>query len=109
LDPKRNHSRSNLDPEATSHVSDPENLVCKRKENPVTPMFHPYRYLSLHKDGVTIIEYLYFDMKFEQSLFKTKYESRLREIIFDEKRFQDLILAMFVRPIVTPSQNQQPL
>jgi hypothetical protein len=83
-------------------VSDPENIVHKRKENPVTPVLHPDRYLSFPKDGVTSIEDLEFDVKFEQSLFRTKSESRLNETIFDEKRFQDLILAVSVRPVVTP-------
>ena len=58
---------------------------------------------------MTSIEDLEFDIKFEKILFKTKSESCLRETIFDEKRFQDLILAMSSRPIVTPAHNQQPL
>jgi hypothetical protein len=33
----------------------------------------------------------------------------LNEVIFDEKRFQDLILAASVKPIVIHTQNQQPL
>jgi hypothetical protein len=55
------------------------------------------------------IEYLEFDMKFEQTLFKTKSESCLNEVIFDEKRFWDLILAAFAKPVVIHTENQQPL
>jgi hypothetical protein len=109
LAPKKIHTRSNPDPEAAIPVSDPENIVHKRKENPVTPVLHPDRYLSLPKDRVTSIEDLEFDVKFEQALFRTKSESCLSETIFDEKRFQDLILATSARPIVIPAQNQQPL
>jgi hypothetical protein len=57
---------------------------------------------------VTSIEDLDFDANFEQALFRTKFESCLKEIIFDEKRFQDLILSTSTRPIVIPAKNQQP-
>jgi hypothetical protein len=93
LAPKKIHTRSNPDPEATIPVSDPEKLVRKRKERPVTPVLRPDRYLSFPKDRVTSLEDLEFDVKFEQALFRTKSESCLSETIFDKKRFQDLILA----------------
>jgi hypothetical protein len=67
------------------------------------------RYLSLPKDGVTSIEYLEFDVNFEQTLFKTKSESCLNEVIFDKKRFQGFILVASVNPIVIHTHNQQPL
>jgi hypothetical protein len=57
---------------------------------------------------VTSIEDLDFDANFEQALFRTKFESCLKETIFDEKRFQDLILSTSTRPIVIPAKNQQP-
>jgi hypothetical protein len=41
LAPKRIHTRSNPDPEAAILVSDPEKLVHKRKEKPVTPVLRP--------------------------------------------------------------------
>ena len=66
-------------------------------------------YLYFPKYGVTSIEDLDFDLKFEQTLFITKSESCLNEIIFDEKRFQDLILAASTKPLVIHTQNQQPL
>ena len=71
-------------------------------------MFLLDQYLSLPKYGVTSIEDLEFDVKFEQALFRTKSESCLSETIFDEKRFQDLILSTSTRPIVIPAKNQQP-
>jgi hypothetical protein len=72
-------------------------------------MLCPDRYLSLPKDELTSIEDLEFDVKFEQILFRTKSDSCLRETIFDEKRFQDLILSAYTKPLVIPAQNQQPL
>jgi hypothetical protein len=90
-------------------VSDPEKIVHKRKENPISPVLCLDRYLSFPKDGVTSIEDLDFDVKFEQTLFRTKSESCLNEIIFDKKRFQDLILAASTKPLVIHTQNQQPL
>jgi hypothetical protein len=90
-------------------MSDPEKLVHKRKENLVALVLRPDRYLSFPKDGVTSIKDLEFDVKFEQSLFRTKSESRLDETIFDETRFQDLIVATFSRPAVTPTRNQPSL
>jgi MinD-like ATPase involved in chromosome partitioning or flagellar assembly len=87
-------------------VSDPENIVHKRKENTISLVLCLGIYLSLTKDGVTSIEDLDFDLKFEKTLFRTKSESCLNEIIFDEKRFQDLILATSTKPLVIPTQNQ---
>jgi hypothetical protein len=42
-------------------------------------------------------------------LFRTRSKSSLDEIIFDEKRFQYLISTSPIRPIVIPTQNNQPL
>jgi hypothetical protein len=55
------------------------------------------------------IEDLEFDVKFEQTLFKTKSESCLREFICDEKRFQDFILVASTRLIMIHNHNHQPL
>lgn len=79
------------------------------KERPISPVFCLDINLSLPKDGVKSIEDLDFDLKFEQTLFRTRSESNLNEIIFDEKRFHDLILAAPIRPAVIPTQNNQPL
>jgi hypothetical protein len=100
---KKSHTRNNLDPEAAIAMSNLEKIVRKRKGNPVTSVLCPDQYLSLSKDEVTNIEDLEFDVIFEQSLFKTKSKSRLNETIFDEKRFQDLILATSVKPVVIPA------
>jgi hypothetical protein len=101
--PKRTYTRSNLDPEAAIPVSDLENIVHKRKQKPLTLVLCPDHYFSLPKDRLNSIEDLEFDLKFEHFLFINKSKSCLDETIFDEKKFQDLILATSVRPIVTPA------
>jgi hypothetical protein len=88
---------------------DPEKLVPKRKERKISLVFCLDINLSLPKDGVKIIEDLDFDLKFGQTLFKTRSKSSLNEIIFDEKRFQVLISTASIRPIVIPTQNNEPL
>jgi hypothetical protein len=90
-------------------VSDPEKIVQKRNEKPISPVLYLDIYLSFPKYGVKSIEDLDFDLKFEQNLFITKSESSLNKIIFDEKRFQDLILAASIKPLFIPNQNHQPL
>jgi hypothetical protein len=58
-------------------MSDPEKIVHKRKENPISPVLCLDRYLSFPKDGVKSIEDLDFDSKFEQTMFRTKPKSCL--------------------------------
>jgi hypothetical protein len=72
-------------------VSDPEKLMCKGKERIADPLYYLDMNLSLPKDGVKIIDDLDFDLLFEQTLFRSRSESYLNEIIFDEKKFQSLI------------------
>jgi hypothetical protein len=103
--PKRIHTRRNPDPEAIILVFDPEKIVHKRKEMPISLVLCLDRFLSFPKDGLKSIEDLDFDLKFEQTLFITKSESCLNEIIFDEKRFQDLVSATSIKPLVIPNQN----
>ena len=90
-------------------MSDPEKTIHKRKEKKISPVLCLDRYLSFPKDGVTSIEDLDFDFKFEQTMFKTKSKSCLNNIIFHEKMFQDLILDSSTKPLVVHTQNQQPL
>jgi hypothetical protein len=76
---------------------------------PISPVLCLERFLYFPKDGMKSIKDLDFDLKFEQTLFRTKSESCLNKIIFDAKRFQDLILATSIKPLLIPTQNQQPL
>jgi hypothetical protein len=109
LAPKRIHTRRNPDPEVAIPVSDPEKIVHKRKEKAISLVLCLDMYLSFPKYGVTSIEYLDFDVKFEKTLFRTKSESCLSEIIFDEKRINVFILVASAKLVVIHTQNQQPL
>jgi hypothetical protein len=73
-------------------VSDPEKLLHKRKERVIDSFYFLDINLSLPKDRVKIIDDLDFDIKFEQTLFRSKSESNLNEVLFDDKKFQSLIL-----------------
>jgi hypothetical protein len=83
--PKRIYTRRNPDPEPIASMFDPEKLLHKRKEKTIKSFSYLERNLSLPKDGVKSIDDLDFDLKFEQTLFRSKSESNLNEIIFDEK------------------------
>jgi hypothetical protein len=68
-------------------VSDPEKLLHKRKEKTVESFSFLDINLSLPKDDLKSIGELDFDLKFQQTLFISRSESKLNEIIFDEKKF----------------------
>jgi hypothetical protein len=65
--------------------------------------------LSLPKDGVKSIDDLDFDVKFEQSLFRSRSESSLNGFLFDEKKFQSLISVVPIQTVVIPSQIFHPV
>jgi hypothetical protein len=90
-------------------VVDPEKLLHKRKEKASDSGIFLDRNLSLPKDGVKSIDDLEFDIKFEQTLFRSKSESNLTEILFDEKKFQSFISVVPIQTVVIPSQIVQPV
>jgi hypothetical protein len=55
---------------------------------------------SLPKNGVKAIQDMDFDIKFEQSLFRSNSESYMSQIIFDEKRF-----LLLINPSLHPSDS----
>jgi hypothetical protein len=55
------------------------------------PLYYLDRRLSLPKDDAQSIDDLDFDALFEQTLFRSKSETSLDDIVFDQKRFQALI------------------
>ena len=55
------------------------------------------------------IDDLDFDIKFEQSLFRSRSESNLNEVLFDEKKFQSLIYIVPNKIVFIPSQIVQPV
>ena len=85
--PKRIPTRRNLDPKHIAYVSNLEKLLHKRKERTIDSFSYLDINLSLPKDGVKSIDDLDFDLKFEKTLFRSRSESKLNEIIIDEKKF----------------------
>jgi hypothetical protein len=106
--PKKIHTRRNLDPEPIANVYDPENIFHKRKEKTVKSFSFMDINLSLPKDGFKSIDDLDFDLKFEQTLFRSRSEYKLNEIIFDENKFQSLIPIVPIQTIpihIVPAQT----
>ena len=79
------------------------------KEQVPDPFYYLDISLSLPKDHVQSINDLYFDTLFKQTLFKSKSETCLDEIVFDEKRFQSLIPNKIPQDIVIHTQNILPI
>jgi hypothetical protein len=70
LAPNKIYTGRKPDPKPIAFVFDPEKLLHKRKERVVDSGIFLDRNLSFPKDGVKIIDDLYFDIKFEQNLFR---------------------------------------
>jgi hypothetical protein len=87
----------------------PEKLLHKRKERVIDWGIFLDIILSLLEDRVKRIDDLDFDIKFEQTLFRSKLESNLKEVLFHEKKFQSLISTVPIQIIVIPSNIVQPV
>jgi hypothetical protein len=109
LAPKKVYTRANPDPEPATSVSDPENILHKRKEKITDSVYYLDMNLSLPKDEVKNIDDLDFDLLFEQTLFISISESYLNEIIFDGKKFQSLIPTNPPQDAIISTHNIQPL
>jgi hypothetical protein len=72
-------------------VYDPEKILRRTREQVSDPFYYLDKSLSLPKDDVQSIDDLEFDALFEQTLFRSKSETILDEIVFDQKRFQALV------------------
>jgi hypothetical protein len=89
--PKKIYTRRNLDPESIASVSDPEKLLHERKEKTFKSFAFLDRNLLLPKENLKSFDDHDFDLNFEKTLFRSRSESKLNEIIFDENKFQSLI------------------
>ena len=103
MTPKKDYTRRNPNPEPIAYVSDPEKLLHKRKERVVDSGKFLDRNLSFPNDEVKSIDDLDFDIKLEQSLFRSRSESNLNEVLFDENKFQSLISTVPNQIVVIPS------
>ena len=71
-------------------AEDLEKLLRKKKaQNDIGISLN--RSISFPKEGVISVEDLEFDEKFELSLFKSKSDSNLNQIVFDIERFNTFI------------------
>ena len=85
--PKKIYTRKNPEPNPILElVEDPEKLLRKKKSQNGTNI-SLNRSVSLPKEGIISVEDLEFDEKFELSLFKSKSNSYLSQIVFDIERF----------------------
>ena len=85
------YTRANPDPNPTDPMYDPKKILHRTREKASVPFYYLDIILSLPKDGVKSIDDIEFDTFFEQTFFRSKSETILDEIVFDQKRFQALI------------------
>ena len=89
--PKKIYTRKNPNPNPILElVEDPEKLLRKKKVQNGTGISLNTS-ISLPKEGVISVEDLEFDEKFELSLFKSKSESNLSQIVFDIEIFKTFV------------------
>jgi hypothetical protein len=111
------YTRENPNPNPTEPVYDPKKILCRTREQALDPFYYLERSMSLPKDDTQSIDDLEFDALFEQTLFRSKSENILDEIVFYQKRFQALVsnnitqipnpprvMAARFSPLVLPSQ-----
>jgi hypothetical protein len=105
LVPKTVYTRANPDPNPVEHMCDPEKLMRREKEQAPDPFYYLDINVSFPKDGVQSIDDLDFNTLFEQTLFRSKSETILDDIVFDEKRFRSLIPKKILQATIVHTQN----
>jgi hypothetical protein len=91
LAPKTIYTRENPVPNPTEPVYDLEKILCNTREKVPDPFYYLDKSMSLPKDDAQSIDDLEFDEFFEQTMFRSKSETNLDEIVFKHKRLQALI------------------
>ena len=84
--PRRIYTRSNPDPDPLKVVEDPKRILRKKKSKIDSGIPLISRSVSLLKEGVISVDDLQFDIKFEHSLFRSKLDSYLSQIVFYQER-----------------------
>jgi len=85
------YTRENPDPNPTKPMYDPKKILRRTREQALDPFYFLDKISSLPKYGTQSIDNLDFDELFEKTLFMSKSETSLDEIVFDHKRRQSLI------------------
>jgi len=84
LAPKIIHTRSNLDPEPPNILDDPEKILRKIRLAESQGSNSPLSRENSLPENLNTIQDIQFDLPFEHSLFKTKYESCVDQTVIDE-------------------------
>lgn len=83
LAPKRIYTRANPNPNPPKAVENPEKILRKSSSKVGKETYHLYKSTCVPVEGVESIDEITFDLKFEHSLFRSKFESDLGQIVFD--------------------------
>ena len=77
----KKYTKKNPDPNPTKPVDNPKKILGERKKknSPSSPLLK--RSISLSEETIQTIEYLHFDLQFENSLFRFKSDSYLSQVI----------------------------
>ena len=90
--PKNIYTRKNHNPNPILElVEDREKLLRNKKIQDDTSISLINRSISFPKEGVISVEDLEFDEKFELSLFRSKSDSYLNQIVFDLEKFNAFV------------------
>ena len=80
---RKRYTRRNPDPDPKTLVEDPERILKEKKQSDQSDLPIFQRSTSLVSDSIKILDSLKFDLKFEQSLFRSKSYSDLSEVVVD--------------------------
>ena len=83
--PKRIYTRANLDPNPPKAVQNPNKILKKSSSKVGKETYQLHKSTSLPDEGVEVVDEITFDLKFEHSLFRSKFEFDLGHIVFDPK------------------------
>lgn len=101
------YTRRNLDHNPPQILSSPEMLFRRRRRFPKKlGVVHLWRPCLVPKK-VDYNDNIQFDIKFEQTLFRSKYESNVSDTIFDETRFKTFIPSSASQEVNLLPQDQE--
>lgn len=89
--------KKNMDRNPPEVVSYQEMILGKRKDKIKTSTIPLEGAFSLPKEAVKSTEYISFDIKLEDTLFRSKSKSNLSQIVFDIERFKTFIPSTYFK------------
>ena len=93
----KRYTRRNPNPDPKTPVEDPERILKSKKQSNQRdiPVFQ--RFISLSSYPIKTVGGIKFDLKFEQSLFRSKLDSDLSEVVIDIPRLNTFVCKYFSR------------